>query len=90
MSIFPKLLNYTLKFDGDDCHFRYLQVCPHLILLTFVQQDQEEGVSRVRVTSRRSPHKVERVSGLVTSSHVDIPKVSKTKQKGSLSAAAAN
>nr|XP_019935456.1 PREDICTED: disks large homolog 3 isoform X3 [Paralichthys olivaceus] len=38
------------------------------------QEDEEEGVSRVRVTSRRSPHKVERVSGLVTRSHVDMPK----------------
>ncbi|XP_078025528.1 disks large homolog 3 isoform X5 [Epinephelus lanceolatus] len=37
-------------------------------------QEEEEGVSRVRVTSRRSPHKVERVSGLVTVSHVDMPK----------------
>eukprot|EP00064_Thunnus_orientalis_P006141 superscaffoldBa00000626_g6157 len=37
--------------------------------------EDEEGVSRVRVTSRRSPHKVERVSGLVTRSHVDLPKV---------------
>nr|XP_033489722.1 disks large homolog 1-like isoform X2 [Epinephelus lanceolatus] len=44
-------------------------------------QEEEEGVSRVRVTSRRSPHKVERVSGLVTVSHVDMPKVSKAKQK---------
>ncbi|XP_011608760.1 disks large homolog 3 isoform X2 [Takifugu rubripes] len=35
--------------------------------------EEEEGVSRVRVTSRRSPHKVERVSGLVTRSHVDMP-----------------
>ncbi|XP_030000956.1 LOW QUALITY PROTEIN: disks large homolog 3 [Sphaeramia orbicularis] len=38
------------------------------------QDQEEEGVSRVRVTSRRSPHKVERVSGLVTLSHVDMPK----------------
>ncbi|XP_023277412.1 disks large homolog 3 isoform X1 [Seriola lalandi dorsalis] len=38
------------------------------------QDEEEEGVSRVRVTSRRSPHKVERVSGLVTRSHVDMPK----------------
>ncbi|XP_069550483.1 disks large homolog 3 isoform X2 [Brachyistius frenatus] len=38
-------------------------------------EDQEdEGVSRVRVTSRRSPHKVERVSGLVAHSCVDMPK----------------
>ncbi|XP_039668792.1 disks large homolog 3 isoform X10 [Perca fluviatilis] len=37
-------------------------------------EEEEEGVSRVRVTSRRSPHKVERVSGLVTLSHVDVPK----------------
>ncbi|XP_074530919.1 disks large homolog 3 isoform X5 [Halichoeres trimaculatus] len=42
-------------------------------------EDQEEetetteGVSLVRVTSRRSPHKVERVSGLVAHSHVDVP-----------------
>ncbi|TDH07485.1 hypothetical protein EPR50_G00106690 [Perca flavescens] len=43
-------------------------------------EDEEEGVSRVRVTSRRSPHKVERVSGLVTLSHVDVPKVSKEKK----------
>ncbi|XP_056898611.1 disks large homolog 3 isoform X8 [Takifugu flavidus] len=35
--------------------------------------EEEEGVSRVRVTSRSSPHKVERVSGLVTRSHVDMP-----------------
>ena len=48
------------------------------------QEEEEEGVSRVRVTSRRSPHKVERVSGLVTRSHVDMPKVSKAKQKGNL------
>ncbi|XP_029917572.1 disks large homolog 3 isoform X1 [Myripristis murdjan] len=39
-----------------------------------VWEDQEEGVSRVRVTSSRSPHKVERVSGLVTRSHVHMPK----------------
>ncbi|XP_060935388.1 disks large homolog 3 isoform X4 [Limanda limanda] len=38
------------------------------------EDEEEEGVSRVRVTSRRSPHKVERVSGLVTRSHVDLPK----------------
>ncbi|XP_029369197.1 disks large homolog 3 isoform X1 [Echeneis naucrates] len=37
-------------------------------------EDQEEGVSRVKVTSRRSPHKVEQVCGLVTRSHVDMPK----------------
>ncbi|XP_073710357.1 disks large homolog 3 isoform X16 [Misgurnus anguillicaudatus] len=34
----------------------------------------EEGVSRVRVTSRRSSQKVERVSGLVSRSHVETPK----------------
>ncbi|KAF3838578.1 hypothetical protein F7725_010346 [Dissostichus mawsoni] len=45
------------------------------------QEEQEEGVSRVRVTSRRSPHKVERVSGLVTLSHVDIPKVNLRRQQ---------
>uniref|UniRef100_A0A1A8BAM5 Discs, large homolog 3 n=1 Tax=Nothobranchius kadleci TaxID=1051664 RepID=A0A1A8BAM5_NOTKA len=40
-----------------------------------VWEDQEdEGVSRVRVTSRKSPHKVERVSGLVSHSRVDMPK----------------
>ncbi|XP_053361217.1 disks large homolog 3 isoform X12 [Clarias gariepinus] len=33
-----------------------------------------EGVSRVRVTSRRSPQKVERVAGLVCLSHVETPK----------------
>ncbi|XP_026185804.1 disks large homolog 3 isoform X3 [Mastacembelus armatus] len=38
------------------------------------EDQEEEGVSLVRVTSRRSPHKVERVSGLVTRSHVDMPK----------------
>nr|XP_046261539.1 disks large homolog 3 isoform X6 [Scatophagus argus] len=38
------------------------------------QEEEEEGVSRVRVTTRRSPHKVERVSGLVTRSHIDMPK----------------
>uniref|UniRef100_A0A8C2FR98 Discs, large homolog 3 (Drosophila) n=1 Tax=Cyprinus carpio TaxID=7962 RepID=A0A8C2FR98_CYPCA len=35
----------------------------------------EEGVSRVRVTSRRSSQKVERVAGLVSRSHIDTPKV---------------
>ncbi|XP_036069911.1 disks large homolog 3 isoform X2 [Oryzias melastigma] len=35
---------------------------------------EDEGVSRVRVTSSRSPHKVERVSGLVVLCHVDMPK----------------
>lgn len=40
-------------------------------------EEEEVGVSRVLVTSRRSPHKVERVSGLVTLSHVDVPKVIK-------------
>lgn len=41
------------------------------------EEEEEAGVSRVLVTSRRSPHKVERVSGLVTLSHVDVPKVIK-------------
>ncbi|KAK2848973.1 hypothetical protein Q5P01_008807 [Channa striata] len=45
------------------------------------EDKEEEGVSRVRVTSRRSPHKVERVCGLVTRCHVDMPKVSKAKQQ---------
>uniref|UniRef100_A0AAX7U2Z5 Discs, large homolog 3 (Drosophila) n=1 Tax=Astatotilapia calliptera TaxID=8154 RepID=A0AAX7U2Z5_ASTCA len=40
-----------------------------------VWEDQEgQSVSRVRVTSRSSPQKVERVSGLVARSHVDVPK----------------
>lgn len=39
------------------------------------QNEEEEGASMVRVTSRRSPHKVERVSGLVTLSTVAIPEV---------------
>ncbi|XP_008324960.1 disks large homolog 3 isoform X3 [Cynoglossus semilaevis] len=38
------------------------------------EDEEEEGVSLVRVTSRRSPHKVERVSGVVTVSHVSVPK----------------
>ncbi|XP_075959396.1 disks large homolog 3 isoform X2 [Anarhichas minor] len=37
-------------------------------------QEEEDGVSLVQVTSRRSSHKVERVSGLVTLSHVEVPK----------------
>ncbi|MEQ2310034.1 hypothetical protein AMECASPLE_004681, partial [Ameca splendens] len=38
-------------------------------------EDQEdEGVSRVRVTSSSSPHKVERVSGVVARSLVEMPK----------------
>ncbi|KAK6298876.1 hypothetical protein J4Q44_G00303860 [Coregonus suidteri] len=35
---------------------------------------EEEGVSRVRVTTRRSPQKVEQVSGLVSCSHIETPK----------------
>ncbi|KAK6298413.1 hypothetical protein J4Q44_G00314680 [Coregonus suidteri] len=38
--------------------------------------EEEEGVSRVRVTSRRSPQKVEHVLGLVSRYHVETPKVS--------------
>ncbi|XP_060783715.1 disks large homolog 3 isoform X1 [Neoarius graeffei] len=38
------------------------------------QNSELEGVSRVRVTSRRSPQKVERVAGLVSRSHVETPK----------------
>ncbi|RVE67415.1 hypothetical protein OJAV_G00102670 [Oryzias javanicus] len=41
---------------------------------------EDEGVSRVRVTSSRSPHKVERVSGLVVLCHVDMPKVREERQ----------
>lgn len=93
MSIFPPK-NYSFKSVGDDCalwcwcmSWSLLEECYLflfcLILFTVVPQDQEEeGVSRVRVTSRRSPHKVERVSGLVARSHVDMPKVSEAKQKG--------
>ncbi|KAI1898085.1 hypothetical protein AGOR_G00068710 [Albula goreensis] len=40
------------------------------------EKEELEGVSRVRVTSRRSPQKVERVCGVVTSSQVEMPKVS--------------
>ncbi|XP_037833188.1 disks large homolog 3 isoform X4 [Kryptolebias marmoratus] len=39
-----------------------------------LQDQEDEGVSRVRVTSRTSPHKVERVSGLVAHSRVEMPK----------------
>ncbi|KAM6923905.1 disks large homolog 3 isoform 6-T6 [Xenentodon cancila] len=38
------------------------------------QDPEDEAVSRVRVTSRRSPHKVERVSGLVAHCRVEMPK----------------
>ncbi|XP_057705752.1 disks large homolog 3 isoform X7 [Corythoichthys intestinalis] len=37
-------------------------------------EEEEEGVSRVLVTCRGNDHKVERVCGLVTRSHVDAPK----------------
>ncbi|XP_018598700.1 disks large homolog 3-like isoform X3 [Scleropages formosus] len=40
----------------------------------FSQGTDEEGVERVRVTSSRYPKKVERVSGLVSRSHVEMPK----------------
>ncbi|KAB5571231.1 hypothetical protein PHYPO_G00222660 [Pangasianodon hypophthalmus] len=39
-----------------------------------LENSEMEGVSRVRVTSRRSPQKVERVAGLVSRSHVETPK----------------
>ncbi|KAK2838772.1 hypothetical protein Q7C36_013586 [Tachysurus vachellii] len=38
------------------------------------QNSELDRVSRVRVTSRRSPQKVERVAGLVSRSHVEMPK----------------
>ncbi|XP_046873406.1 disks large homolog 3 isoform X2 [Hypomesus transpacificus] len=37
-------------------------------------EEDSEGVSRVRVLSRRSPQKVELVSGLVSRSHIHAPK----------------
>ncbi|TSQ81016.1 Glycerophosphoinositol inositolphosphodiesterase GDPD2 [Bagarius yarrelli] len=40
------------------------------------QNSELERVSRVQVTSRMSPQKVERVSGLVSRSHVETPKTS--------------
>lgn len=59
---------------------------PHWLSFQQGQKDEgleeDEGVSRVRVTCRRSPHKVERVSGLVTRSHIDIPEVSEAEQPG--------
>jgi len=74
---FPK---YGLKDVGDDCNLWYPAACPdHSVPQA---QEEEDGVSRVQVTSRRSSHKVERVSGLVTLSHVEVPKVSKAKPKG--------
>ncbi|XP_017562643.1 disks large homolog 3 isoform X4 [Pygocentrus nattereri] len=39
-----------------------------------LESSEMEGVSRVRVTSRRSPQKVERVAGLVSRSHIEAPK----------------
>uniref|UniRef100_A0A674BKU9 Discs large MAGUK scaffold protein 3 n=1 Tax=Salmo trutta TaxID=8032 RepID=A0A674BKU9_SALTR len=36
--------------------------------------EEEEGVSRVRVTSRRNPQKVEHVLGLVSRYHIETPK----------------
>ncbi len=47
-----------------------------LICDLYLQTSGEEGVSRVRVTSRRSSQKVERVAGLVTRSHIETLKVS--------------
>ncbi|KAM9833931.1 disks large homolog 3 isoform X1 [Syngnathus typhle] len=38
------------------------------------QEDEGEGVSRIRVTCRGSDRKVERVCALVTRSHVEVPK----------------
>ncbi|XP_061691314.1 disks large homolog 3 isoform X3 [Syngnathoides biaculeatus] len=38
------------------------------------EKEVEEGVSRVRVTCRGIDHKLERVCGLVTRSHIDAPK----------------
>ncbi|XP_060783717.1 disks large homolog 3 isoform X3 [Neoarius graeffei] len=43
-------------------------------LKEMLENSELEGVSRVRVTSRRSPQKVERVAGLVSRSHVETPK----------------
>ncbi|XP_028816827.1 disks large homolog 3 isoform X7 [Denticeps clupeoides] len=39
-----------------------------------VEEHLEEGVSHVRVTSRRSSHKLEHVCGLVSHSHIETPK----------------
>lgn len=50
-------------------------MCDLCLVQNSTEEEEEEGVSRVRVTSRRSPQKVERVCGLVSRSHIETPKV---------------
>uniref|UniRef100_A0AAX7UGG2 Discs, large homolog 3 (Drosophila) n=1 Tax=Astatotilapia calliptera TaxID=8154 RepID=A0AAX7UGG2_ASTCA len=68
------------KYDIQECYEVTLQLNTEQTVVKEdnrrdVWEDQEgQSVSRVRVTSRSSPQKVERVSGLVARSHVDVPK----------------
>ncbi|XP_060783718.1 disks large homolog 3 isoform X4 [Neoarius graeffei] len=69
------------KHDIQECYEVTLQLnatenaAKENNLKEMLEQNSElEGVSRVRVTSRRSPQKVERVAGLVSRSHVETPK----------------
>nr|XP_029515606.1 disks large homolog 1-like isoform X1 [Oncorhynchus nerka] len=47
------------------------------------ENSEEEGVSRVRVTSRRNPQKVEHVLGLVSRYHIETPKETCSTSKSS-------
>ncbi|XP_041846516.1 disks large homolog 3 isoform X5 [Melanotaenia boesemani] len=71
---------FQALLDIQECYEVTLQLnSEHTVVKEDNRQDawedqEDEVVSRVRVTSRKSPHKVERVSGLVARSHVDMPK----------------
>ncbi|XP_053486487.1 disks large homolog 3 isoform X4 [Ictalurus furcatus] len=69
------------KYDIQECYEVTLQLnatekaAKENGLKEMLEHNSElEGVSRVRVTSRRTPQKVERVVGLVSCSHVETPK----------------
>ncbi|KAA0709399.1 Glycerophosphoinositol inositolphosphodiesterase GDPD2 [Triplophysa tibetana] len=76
------LISSSMKGAQSVSRFKGTLVAPllvttgqrQLVTLEVNENLSEEGVSLVRVTSRRSPQKVERVSGLVSCSHVETPK----------------
>ncbi|XP_047210096.1 disks large homolog 3 isoform X3 [Girardinichthys multiradiatus] len=78
----PSWLMTPLRNDIQECYEVTLQLnAEQTVVKEDSRQDawedqEDEGVSRVRVTSSSSPHKVERVSGVVARSLVEMPKPS--------------
>uniref|UniRef100_A0A3P9NWG8 Si:dkey-31j3.11 n=2 Tax=Poecilia TaxID=8080 RepID=A0A3P9NWG8_POERE len=65
---------FQALLDIQECYEVTLQLNAEQTVVKEDSGQDDEGVSRVRVTSRSSPLKVERVSGVVARSLVEMPK----------------